>query len=90
MIAPPPRKSSVTARTASRPAEDEAAFIEQAESLAPDTARQRRLGNAAAARARHLSWDAIIDGFEHVLLRLAHPQPAVDTEPAWPTAVHTG
>ena len=72
------------------PPEDEAAFIEQAQSLAPDTARQRRLGNAAAARAAHLSWDAIIDGFEHVLLRLAHPQPAVDTEPAWPTAVHTG
>ena len=72
------------------PPEDEAAFIEQAQSLAPDTARQRRLGNAAAARAAHLSWDAIIDGFEHVLLRLAHPLPAVDAEPAWPTAVRTG
>ncbi|HEX5675429.1 MAG TPA: hypothetical protein VFX83_08610, partial [Azonexus sp.] len=59
-------------------------------SLASDTARQRRLGNAAAARAAHLSWDAIIDGFEHVLLRLAHPQPALDAEPAWQTAVCTG
>jgi glycosyltransferase involved in cell wall biosynthesis len=72
------------------PPEDEAAFIEQAVSLAPDTARQRRLGNAAAARAAQLSWDAIVDGFEHVLLRLAHPQPAVAAEPAWSTAARAG
>ncbi|OYW25204.1 MAG: glycoside hydrolase [Hydrogenophilales bacterium 12-63-5] len=59
--------------------EDQAAFIAQAVSLASDVARQRRLGTAAAARAAQLSWDAIIDSFERVLLRLAHPEPA--TEP---------
>ncbi len=66
--------------------EDEAAFIAQAVSLAPAAALQRRLGNAAAARAAQLSWDAIVDGFERVLLRLAHPHPAVDAEPAWSSA----
>lgn len=68
------------------PPEDEAAFIAQAVSLAPDGARQRRLGNAAAARAAQLSWDAVIDGFERVLLRLAHPQPTTDAEPGWGAA----
>ncbi|MHB0973078.1 MAG: glycosyltransferase family 4 protein [Thiobacillus sp.] len=73
------------------PPEDEAAFIAQAVSLAPDAARQHRLGAAAAARAAQLSWDAIIDGFERVLLRLALPQAgSTDTAPDWPAAVHTG
>ncbi len=58
------------------PPEDEAAFIAQAVSLAFDAAERRRLGAAAAARAAQLSWDAIIDRFEHVLLRLALPQSA--------------
>ncbi|HYR24719.1 MAG TPA: glycosyltransferase family 1 protein, partial [Aquabacterium sp.] len=66
--------------------EDEAAFIAQAVALAPDRARQRRLGNAAAARAAQLSWDAVIDSFERVLLRLAHPQPTTDPEPGWAAA----
>jgi glycosyltransferase involved in cell wall biosynthesis len=50
---------------------DDAAFLRLAAGLAPDSARQRMLGRAAAARAAQLSWDAIIDSFEHVLLRLA-------------------
>ncbi len=70
--------------------EDEDAFIAQAVSLAPDTAQQRRLGTAAAARAAQLSWDAIIDSFERVLLRLAHPQPATDDAPDWATVSRTG
>jgi len=72
------------------PPEDEAAFIAQAVSLAPETALQRRLGTAAAARAAQLSWDAIIDSFERVLLRLAHPLPATDDAPDWATATRTG
>ena len=66
--------------------EDEEAFISQAVSLASDAVRQRRLGAAAAARAAQLSWDAIIDSFERVLLRLALPQPASDPQLAWPAA----
>lgn len=66
--------------------EDQAAFIAQAASLAPDVARQRRLGTAAAARAAQLSWDAIIDSFERVLLRLAHPEPATEPQLDWPAA----
>jgi len=58
-------------------------------SLAPAGALQRRLGAAAAARAAQLSWDAIVDGFERVLLRLAQPQPAADTPPGWPSAAPT-
>ena len=69
--------------------EDQAAFIAQAASLAPDVARQRRLGAAAAARAAQLSWDAIIDSFERVLLRLAHPEPATEPQLDWPAAVPT-
>jgi glycosyltransferase involved in cell wall biosynthesis len=53
--------------------EDEAAFIDRAVSLAQTATLQRRLGTAAAARAAQLSWDAIIDSFERVLLRLALP-----------------
>jgi len=69
--------------------EDQAAFIAQAASLAPDVARQRRLGAAAAARAAQLSWDAIIDSFERVLLRLAHPEPATEPQLDWPAAAPT-
>ncbi len=69
--------------------EDEAAFIAQAVSLASDTAQQRRLGTAASARAAQLSWDAIVDSFERVLLRLAHPQPATDPQLDWPSVVST-
>jgi len=61
--------------------EDETAFIDQAISLARSQALQQRLGRAAAARASQLSWEAIIDRFEHVLLRLALPQPGIP-EPA--------
>jgi glycosyltransferase involved in cell wall biosynthesis len=69
--------------------EDETGFIQQATTLAPDLAQQRRLGHAAAARAAQLSWDAIIDSFEHVLLRLAHPLPADETHADWPVASPT-
>ena len=69
--------------------EDEAAFIAHAAALAPDSAWQRRLGAAAAARAAQLSWDAIIDSFERVLLRLAHPEPAPDPRLNWPSAATT-
>jgi len=69
--------------------EDQAAFIAQAASLAPDVARQRRLGTAAAARAAQLSWDAIIDSFERALLRLAHPEPATEPQLDWPAAAPT-
>jgi glycosyltransferase involved in cell wall biosynthesis len=71
------------------PPEDEAAFIDQAISLAPDAIQQRRLGTAAAARAAQLSWDAIIDSFERVLLRLAHPEPATAVPLSWPAASPT-
>jgi glycosyltransferase involved in cell wall biosynthesis len=71
------------------PPEDEAAFIAQAVSLAAAPPLQRRLGAAAAARAAQLSWDAVIDSFERVLLRLAHPQPTADLEPGWPAATPT-
>lgn len=70
--------------------EDQAAFIAQAASLVSDVARQRRLGTAAAARAAQLSWDAIIDSFERVLLRLAHPEPATEPQLDWPAAAPTG
>ncbi len=69
--------------------EDETAFIAQAVSLAHDTAWQRRLGTAAAARAAQLSWDAIIDSFERVLLRLALPEPTTDTQLNWSSAART-
>lgn len=69
--------------------EDQAAFIAQAVSLVSDVARQRRLGTAAAARAAQLSWDAIIDSFERVLLRLAHPEPATEPQLDWPAAAPT-
>jgi len=71
------------------PPEDEAAFVAQAASLAPDRAQQHRLGIAAAARAAQLSWDAIVDSYECVLLRLALPQPAPDAEPGWPSSPRT-
>ncbi|MHB1076919.1 glycosyltransferase family 4 protein [Thiobacillus sp.] len=69
--------------------EDQAAFIAQAVSLVSDVARQRRLGTAAAARAAQLSWDAIIDSFERVLLRLAHPEPATESQLDWPAVAPT-
>ena len=73
------------------PPEDETAFVDQAISLAQSQALQERLGRAAAARAAQLSWEAIIDRFEHVLLRLALPQPGIP-EPAldWSSAARTG
>ena len=69
--------------------EDEAAFIAEAVSLAPAVALQRRLGTAAAARAAQLSWDAIIDSFERVLLRLAQPEPVTDSELDWSSTART-
>jgi glycosyltransferase involved in cell wall biosynthesis len=70
--------------------EDEAAFIAEAAALAPQTPLQRRLGKAAAARAAQLSWDAIIDSFEQVLLRLAQPQCAADAALEWSSEAGTG
>ena len=52
------------------------AFVGQAVSLANGHVLRQRIGPAAAARAAQLSWDAIIDRFEEVLLRLALSQPA--------------
>jgi glycosyltransferase involved in cell wall biosynthesis len=72
------------------PPEDETAFIAQALALAPDAALRRRLGKAAAARTAQLSWDAIIDRYEHVLLRLAQPASVADTPLNWPFAASTG
>lgn len=72
------------------PPEDEAAFIAQAVSLATDPALRHRLGPAAAARAAQLSWDAIVDSFEHVLLRLALPHPATDPGVNWSQASPAG
>ncbi len=69
--------------------EDEAAFAALAAELALDPARQRRLGRAASARAAQLSWDAIVDGFERVLLRLAQPQAAPDADLDWSDARST-
>lgn len=71
------------------PPEDDAAFIAQAVSLTQDAALQRRLGTTAAARAAQLSWDAIIDSFERVLLRLALPEPVVDDQIEWSSAVRS-
>ena len=71
------------------PPENEAAFIAEAVALAPDAALQRRLGTAASARAAQLSWDAIIDSLEHVLLRLALPQPAPNAQLNWSSASPT-
>jgi glycosyltransferase involved in cell wall biosynthesis len=71
------------------PPEDEAAFIAEAVALAPDAALQRRLGTAASARAAQLSWDAIIDSLERVLLRLALPQPAPNAQLNWSSASPT-
>jgi glycosyltransferase involved in cell wall biosynthesis len=70
--------------------EDEAAFIDHAVSLARAAPLQRRLGAAAAARAAQLSWDAVIDSFEQVLLRLAQPEAVVDTQMEWSSAANTG
>lgn len=56
--------------------EDAAGFMREAAALAPDRALQRRLGMAASACAAQLSWDAIVDGFERVLLRLAQTEAA--------------
>jgi glycosyltransferase involved in cell wall biosynthesis len=43
-----------------------------------------------AVRAAQLSWDAIIDRFEQVLLRLAQPQPAPDEQLDGSSAVRAG
>jgi glycosyltransferase involved in cell wall biosynthesis len=73
------------------PPEDEAAFVTQAVSLASAAALRQRLGPAAAARAAQLSWDAIVDGFERVLLRLAQPATTADAaEFDWSTASRAG
>lgn len=69
--------------------EDEAAFIAHAVALAPDTVWQRRLGVAAAACTAQLSWDAIVDSFERVLLRLAQHPPTADPQLGWPAATPT-
>lgn len=69
--------------------EDSAGFKHLAAGIAADRPQQRRLGTAASARAAQLSWDAIVDGFERVLLRLAQTQPAVEAEPDWLTARST-
>ena len=69
--------------------EDSTGFKHLAASIAADRPQQRRLGTAASARAAQLSWDAIVDGFERVLLRLAQTQPAVEAEPDWLTARST-
>ncbi len=66
--------------------DDATAFKQRAADTVTDRALQRRLGAAARARAAQLSWDAIVDGFEQVLLRLATPQPAIKAEPGWPSA----
>ncbi len=67
--------------------EDEAAFIREAVMLASAPELQRRLGASAAARVAQLSWDAIVDSFERVLLRLAVPPTAQDAAPLnWPLA----
>ncbi len=73
------------------PPEDEATFIAEAVSLTPDRDRQRRLGAAAAARAAQLSWDAVIDNFEQMLLRLAlPPSETADATLEWSSAARTG
>ncbi|MCA1979862.1 MAG: glycosyltransferase family 1 protein [Thiobacillus sp.] len=56
--------------------EDAGRFVALATELALDPARPRKLGLAASARAAQLSWDAIVDGFERVLLRLAQSNAA--------------
>lgn len=70
------------------PPEDEAAFVARAVSLAGAGALRQRLGRAAAARAAQLSWDAIIDSFERVLLRLSRPSATAGVNPAWSPASH--
>ena len=71
--------------------EDEAAFIAAAVSLAGAVQRQRQLGSAAALTATRLSWEAIIDRFEQVLLRLAQPAVATpEPAPGWTSATRTG
>ncbi|MEW6119349.1 MAG: glycosyltransferase family 1 protein [Pseudomonadota bacterium] len=66
--------------------ENEAAFVALAAELAADRVRQRKLGRAASARAAQLSWDAIVDSFERVLLRLAQAQQATDPALDWSSA----
>lgn len=55
--------------------DDAAGFRKLAASLAGDATRQKQLGSAAVARAGQLSWDAIVEAFERVLMRLAQSQP---------------
>jgi len=73
------------------PPEDAAVFVTQAVSLATAAPLRQRLGSAAAARAAQLSWDAIVDAFECVLLRLAqaHTTPA-DAPLVWSSVTHSG
>lgn len=71
--------------------EDEAAFVAAAVALARSPDLRQRLGKAAAARAAQLSWEAIVDSFERVLLRLALA-PADPSGAAFerPSAARTG
>ncbi|MFN3715716.1 MAG: glycosyltransferase family 4 protein [Thiobacillus sp.] len=71
------------------PPGDSSGFKQLAAGIAADPPQQRRLGTAASARAAQLSWDAIVDGFERVLLRLAQTQPVVEAEPDWMAARST-
>jgi len=73
------------------PVEDEAAFIAAAVSLAGAAQHQRQLGSAAALTATRLSWEAIIDRFEQVLMRLAQPAVATpELASGWTSATRTG
>ena len=64
------------------PVDNDGEFVALAAALAGRREQQRRLGRAAAARAAQLSWNAIVDRFESVLLRLAMTQPARADSPA--------
>ena len=54
------------------PLDDEAAFIAAAQRLAGDLPLARRLGQAARAAGEKLTWDAIVDDFEEVLIHVTH------------------
>jgi len=72
------------------PVEDEAAFIAAAVALAGAPERRRQLGKAAALTATRLSWEAIIDRFEQVLMRLAQAVPeSADPVLGWSSATRS-
>jgi glycosyltransferase involved in cell wall biosynthesis len=54
------------------PFDNRRAFIAEAERLARDLPRARRLGRAARAAAEPVTWDRIAGDFEAVLLDVAH------------------